>query len=805
MSNIIETISGIADYAKSKNIAHLHTEGTTIENNIIQINGRYLVNFASCSYLGLEFHEEMKRAAIEAVTNFGTQFSSSRAYLSLGIYSELTSNLNKIFGGHTVVTPTTTLGHISAIPVITTSKDLIILDHQVHNSVQMAVQMCKAKGTDIKIIRHNNMAALETILIEDRNKYDRIWYMADGIYSMYGDKAPIHELKDLLDKYANFHLYIDDAHAMSCYGERGQGFVLSEVDITEKMIVGTSLNKAFASGGGAIICGKKEWAELIQKCGGPMITSGPMQPSCLGAANAAAKLHLNGKIKPYQSRLTDNIRYMTMLLERHNLPDLSEKDSPIFFVGTSVPAVAYNIIEKMVDLGHYLNLGIFPAVPIKNTGVRFTITALHTFEQLEAMVIDLHKNFHNALVEENFSLEKIYKAFKIAPPEEKFFREKAAPIFSNAGLTSEIHEQLSGQLLLDWNQSVGNYSTLTGNNLMELQKIHSKSTSPENNWEMKYLFIRNEKREVVLATFFTACIVKEDMLSNAELSVQIEKLREKDPLYLTTKMVMIGCPLSEGNQIFLNKKTNDKKSAFKLLISALEKFKDQSRSQSIMIRDMIADDAEFDYFMVDQGYFKIDLPESYSLETTDFEIENFKASLSSRNRRHFKENVQNYADRVIFNTISHEGNTKDWENLYTNVYSRNKEINTFKIKSSFFEFVSNSDAWEVLEVRSKKENNLLGMAICCKGTNSYNPVIVGLNYELNKDYSTYRNLIWSVIKRAKELHLKTINFGYSAGTEKRKFGASKKNVCAYMQCEDNFNQELLLNEKINNRELTYAH
>ena len=43
--------------------------------------------------------------------------------------------------------------------------------------------------------------------------------MADGIYSMYGDYAPIKELKALSIKYPQLHLYIDDVHGMSWIGK----------------------------------------------------------------------------------------------------------------------------------------------------------------------------------------------------------------------------------------------------------------------------------------------------------------------------------------------------------------------------------------------------------------------------------------------------------------------------------------------------------------------------------------------------------------------------------------------------------
>ena len=40
------------------------------------------------------------------------------------------------------------------------------------------------------------------------------------------DYAPFEELKSLLDKYLEFHLYIDDAHGMSWTGKNGAGIAI---------------------------------------------------------------------------------------------------------------------------------------------------------------------------------------------------------------------------------------------------------------------------------------------------------------------------------------------------------------------------------------------------------------------------------------------------------------------------------------------------------------------------------------------------------------------------------------------------
>ena len=80
---------------------------------------------------------------------------------------------------------------------------------------------------------------------------------------------------------------------MSWVGDRGEGFVLSQVGLHDRMVLATSLNKAFSAAGGAIVTANREWHERILHTGGPLLFSGPIQPPMMGAAIASAKLHLS--------------------------------------------------------------------------------------------------------------------------------------------------------------------------------------------------------------------------------------------------------------------------------------------------------------------------------------------------------------------------------------------------------------------------------------------------------------------------------------------------------------------------------
>ena len=159
--SFIETVDQISTHAKKVKIAHLNTQDLKLIKNYITINGNKLVNFGSCSYLGLEFNNKVREAAKDAIDAYGTQFSSSRAYVSPIYYETLEEKLTKIFDAPTIVTPTTTLGHCAAIPVLISQDDAVILDHQVHSSVQNAVNLIKAKNVHVELIRHNRMDLLE--------------------------------------------------------------------------------------------------------------------------------------------------------------------------------------------------------------------------------------------------------------------------------------------------------------------------------------------------------------------------------------------------------------------------------------------------------------------------------------------------------------------------------------------------------------------------------------------------------------------------------------------------------------------
>ena len=167
---------------KALGTLQLSIEDEHLEGRTFTAKGKKLINFGSCSYMGLETDERLKKSAIQAVKNFGAQYSSSRSFVQLGIYDELESTFEKLFGKPTILAPSTSMGHFSAIPVLVSNKDAVILDQQVHASVRTGVKLVQVTGTHVEKIAHNDIVKLEKRIVELSKEYDAVWYLADGIY-----------------------------------------------------------------------------------------------------------------------------------------------------------------------------------------------------------------------------------------------------------------------------------------------------------------------------------------------------------------------------------------------------------------------------------------------------------------------------------------------------------------------------------------------------------------------------------------------------------------------------------------------
>lgn len=158
---LIELIQEIATIGKTRGLLHQYTEDYNYDGRSITINGEELINFGSCSYLGLETDRRVKDGAIDAIERYGSQLACSRAFLSNTLYSEFEELIRRIFDCPILIAPTTSVGHQAVMPTVIEDNDAIILDQQAHWSMQDVASKMQLRGITVIKVRHSRLDELE--------------------------------------------------------------------------------------------------------------------------------------------------------------------------------------------------------------------------------------------------------------------------------------------------------------------------------------------------------------------------------------------------------------------------------------------------------------------------------------------------------------------------------------------------------------------------------------------------------------------------------------------------------------------
>jgi 7-keto-8-aminopelargonate synthetase-like enzyme len=410
---MLEIVSEVADITTKLGVVHAETEDYTLDGRHIRIKGKDLLYFGSCSYLGLEHDARLKAAAIDSINRYGTHFASSRVYVSSVFYTEAEAMFRKMFGKPVLMLQSVTLGHLSNIPILVGDQDAVIMDANCHDSIQNAVQLLKTRDIHVELVRHSRLDLLEGRIKALKESYQRVWYLCDGVYSMHGDYAPIKELYALMDQYEQFYIYVDDIHGMSWTGLNGTGYVMSQGDYHPKMYLVTGLTKAFGSFGGLMIYPEEDSFKLVKNCSKAFIFSVQIPPVMMGATLASAKIHLTPEIYTMQDALKSRVEFFNNTAKKLELPLINETNSPICFIGVGKPDVGYNMVRRLMNAGHFINLSVFPSVSYNNTGLRITLNNNLTFEDIEKLLGDIAFFLPQALSDSNSTMKDIIKSFRL--------------------------------------------------------------------------------------------------------------------------------------------------------------------------------------------------------------------------------------------------------------------------------------------------------------------------------------------------------------------------------------------------------
>jgi hypothetical protein len=351
----------------------------------------------------------------------------------------------------------------------------------------------------------------------------------------------------------------------------------------------------------------------------------------------------------------------------------------------------------------------------------------------------------------------------------------------------------------EWDVLFANKGTFDWSGLQLLENSFKHNELPENNWEFDYVVIKNLiTGQPVVAGFLTTAMWKDDMLSPASVSENVEIKRSDDPYYFTSKVISTGSLLTEGEHLFIDRSSPFWKDAMQLFFDQVNLLQEKYNTNSIVLRDFQDVDDEFESFLIDNGFFKTAMPDNNIINDLSWSTaEEFYQSLSKNSKIHFKKNIRRYREKyeVSIEQVPVKEKIDHWYSLYENVKNNSLELNTFTLPKKLFVNIANDPSWEVLTLKLTTPDDGLEKSVCVVFSHiagdNYIPMIIGLDYSYNKEYKVYRQALYQLVMRARMLGKKKVHLGFSATVEKKKLGAVVFPTYAFMQIRDSYNAEAL--------------
>ncbi|MEW6220435.1 MAG: 8-amino-7-oxononanoate synthase [Thermodesulfobacteriota bacterium] len=336
------------------------------------------LDFSSNDYLGYSQHPEVKAAAAAALDRYGAGAGASR--LMSGdrpLFHELEDALARLVGCESALLfGAGFLANTGVIPVLVGRGDTVLADRASHASL---LDGCRLAGARLIRFRHNDAGHLEELLIRERPRCRQALIVAESLYSMDGDLAPLADLVAMKHRF-DAMLLVDEAHSVGVFGARGGG-LLEELGLAAgaDVVIGT-LGKALGSSG-AFAAGSRLLRQALINQARTFIFSTAPPPAAAAAALAAVALLAREPERRRDLRVRAAGFRQALAAAGLAMGPALAQIQPIL-VGDSLRAVALR--DRLRREGLFVTAVRPPTVPAGTARIRFSVTWQHSAEQLAA-------------------------------------------------------------------------------------------------------------------------------------------------------------------------------------------------------------------------------------------------------------------------------------------------------------------------------------------------------------------------------------------------------------------------------------
>ena len=345
------------------------------------------LNFVGNDFLGWNSNHQVREAAREALSNYGTGSTSSRVSIgTLDILKTLEAKLSSFLGqDDCIVFPSNYLTNAGLFEPLTNQRDTIFIDEMCNPGLFDGTRLSSA---NVVSYQHKDYENLEYHLKCSQNSRFRL-VVTEGVFNTNGDCADLDRIQQLTDVYDAVTV-VDDSAGVGILGENGKG-IFSHLQLEKKAeLLSGSFAYALGNVSGGFVCGDEDLVSWLRHTSRPYILCEPLSP--VNAAVVLAVLKILEEDPSVLERLYSNSKYAKdQVLQRDW--ELIDTDFPCVSINVGSTLNAQKMVEYLFEKNILISGLCYPNTPEGASLLRINLSVNHSRDQIDALIGSLEQAF----------------------------------------------------------------------------------------------------------------------------------------------------------------------------------------------------------------------------------------------------------------------------------------------------------------------------------------------------------------------------------------------------------------------------
>lgn len=313
----------------------------------IVVDGRRYVNFGGSSYLGLSTNAEIIEAGVVALRENGSGYQFARQYqIASRAHQEAEKEAAAFFNSQAALYLAG--GYyfgLVALAAIREKFTAIFFDELAHHCLREAIAV---SGLRNQAFRHLDPEDLAARLRTHLGAGDKPLVVTDGLYSTFGEIAPLADLLSVVTPYGG-GLVVDESHSFGVLGATGRGLSEHHGIASSSLLIGGSTCKGFGVVGGLILASECE----VEALRATPASRGASAGLPAAAAMCASSLRYIREHPEILTRLRSNISYAKSGLRNLGL-EVGSSVAPVATFSAGSGTSMQLLQERLMSQGIYV-------------------------------------------------------------------------------------------------------------------------------------------------------------------------------------------------------------------------------------------------------------------------------------------------------------------------------------------------------------------------------------------------------------------------------------------------------------------